>query len=153
MWKRVLSFIFRWVLAPLNSTIHATLARDLGFLVSWVTIDRLNESRVFDAARRLTAGGSSVHPPFHEVGFGSMWDFSEFFDRGIIRTTLATCWWLRHRFGIVRPSLRGTIPRWGRFLRGNCPGSVEIGYPPTWASRFRSSEVRMNSEVRGEFFT
>lgn len=96
--------------------------------------------------------------PFHEVGFGSMVfvRFFRFFNRGIIRTTLlATCWWLRHPIWHRSSLFWVELPMMTSFGEENVPWRAEIGKSPyLWASRFRSSEVRMNSEMRerGEFF-
>lgn len=88
--------------------------------------------------------------PFHEVGFGSMVfvRFFRFFNRGIIRTTLlATCWWLRHPIWHRSSLFWVEFPMMTSFGEENVPWRAEIGKSPyLWASRFRSSEVRMNSE-------
>lgn len=88
--------------------------------------------------------------PFHEVGFGSMVfvRFFRFFNRGIIRTTLlATCWWLRHPIWHRSSLFWVELPMMTSFGEENVPWRAEIGKSPyLWASRFRSSEVRMNSE-------
>lgn len=88
--------------------------------------------------------------PFHEVGFGSMVfvRFFRFFNRGIIRTTLlATCWWLRHPIWHRSSLFWVEFPMMTIFGEENIPWRAEIGKSPyLWASRFRSSEVRMNSE-------
>lgn len=147
--RGVLSFIFRWaIVAPLftKTMIDTHILREI-----WVPCNLGTRSiERFEGFRRR------IIPPFHEVGFGSVVfvRFSEFFDRGIIRTTMATCWWLRHRFGIVRPSLGVDHPMRPIFLtRKMSPRGAVIGnFPPYLrASRFRSSEVRVNSEMRGNF--
>lgn len=88
--------------------------------------------------------------PFHEVGFGSMVlvRFFRFFNRGFIRTTLlATCWWLRHPIWHRSSLFWVELPMMTSFGEENVPWRAEIGKSPNlWASRFRSSEVRMNSE-------
>lgn len=109
----------------------------------------MNDPRVFDAARRLT---TAVHPaiPFPR---SRLWlhGVCEIFP--IFQPWHHPYYLTGYVLMAASPDLASFVPLLSgipdddKFWRGKYPLESEIGKSPyLWASRFRSSEVRMNSE-------